>query len=242
MSRQTEKNAERGNAIFITLLAIALFAALGYAFTSGSRTGTMMITDVVSEAENSNVIQYNNTIATAVKRLKLRGCADSEISYETPNGNNINPNAPTDETCHVFRLKGGQVQFQGIDVATTLEPGNITKISTREDLSVKCDAWGGNECTKPMINVNGNGWHQSTMPFDRFYFCFVATNGADTVPGDSSADLCAPIGHQYYQTGTPSVGKVPSDNPTAPGSDIALRTTSVLCEHDLRTIECNWTP
>ena len=98
---------QNGNALFLILIAVALFAALSYAVTQSSRGGgsiereQQMIDQAVSE-------QCNASVDYAVNKVKLlNGCDSSEISYELADGDNPNPNAPADERCHVFRANGG---------------------------------------------------------------------------------------------------------------------------------------
>lgn len=103
---------ESGNVIVWILVAVALMAGLSYAFMGSSRTSGSFLTDTQAEAYASEIIAYGNEVKGAVKRLMLRGCSDTEISFE----NNVvsgytNPNSPTDNSCHVFDLNGGGLQL-----------------------------------------------------------------------------------------------------------------------------------
>ena len=107
------KNSQNGNAIVMILIAVALFAALSLAFTNTSRTSSSFIGDEEAKAYANQIIAYGNDVKSAVKRLQLRGCSDTEISFE----NNIvtdyvNPNAPTDQSCHLFNVAGAGLQWQ----------------------------------------------------------------------------------------------------------------------------------
>lgn len=119
MKAQNENN-QSGSAILWILVAVALFGALNFAFNSSSRTGTSLLTDTEAEAYANQIIQYGNEVKNAVKRLTLRGCDDTEISFE----NNIvttytNTNAPTNRSCHVFDSAGGGLTW-----------GNFTQLFT----------------------------------------------------------------------------------------------------------------
>ncbi len=113
MNKKNEiSNKESGSAILWILVAVSLFAALNYAFNSSSRTSTSLITDAEAEAYANQIIQYGNAVKAAVKRLQLRGCSDTEISFE----NNIvagyeNLNAPDDGSCDIFNTAGGGLQW-----------------------------------------------------------------------------------------------------------------------------------
>lgn len=129
--RAQTPNKESGSAILWILVAVALFAALNFAFNSNSRTSTSFLDDAEAEAYAKQIIQYGNEVKSAVKRLQLRGCSDTEISFE----NNVvsgytNPNAPSDRSCHVFDVAGaglswrefnalftGDIQFENVKTA-----------------------------------------------------------------------------------------------------------------------------
>ncbi len=103
---------QNGNAIFMIILGVALFAALGYAFMGSTRTSTTLLTDEQATAYANQIIAYGNEVKNAVKRLQLRGCDDDEMSFE----NNIvagyiNATAPTSKKCHVFDAAGGGLSW-----------------------------------------------------------------------------------------------------------------------------------
>lgn len=108
-----ENRGERGSVFFYVLLAIALFAALTYAVSRDKGGSTNIFTDKQAKLAAQEIIEYGNTVANAVQKLRLRGCTDTQISFE----NDIvagytNPNAPSDKSCHVFDINGGSIQFQ----------------------------------------------------------------------------------------------------------------------------------
>lgn len=113
MAYKTKKYNEDGSAIIWILIAVGLFAALGFAFSSSSRTSTSLLTSAEAESYANQIIAYGNEVKSAVKRLRLRGCDNTEISFE----NNIvagytNANAPTNKSCHVFNIAGGGLQYK----------------------------------------------------------------------------------------------------------------------------------
>jgi len=113
---RTNFKNQNGNAIVIIFIAIALFGALAFAFNQTSRTSTGFISDSQADAYASQIISYGNQVKDAVKRLQLRGCSDTEISFE----NNIvtgyaNGNAPDNETCNVFSVSGGGLSWKAAD-------------------------------------------------------------------------------------------------------------------------------
>ncbi|MGM0422843.1 MAG: DUF1566 domain-containing protein [Pseudomonadota bacterium] len=97
---------QNGNALFLILIGVALFAALSYAVTQSSRGGGDIEREkrMIDQAASK---ECNITVKRAVKKLKLfGGCDTSEISYELADGTNPNPDAPADKSCHVFDPAG----------------------------------------------------------------------------------------------------------------------------------------
>ena len=111
--RGGQSNHERGSILLYILVAVVLLAALSYAVSRGSRDGISTFTDQQAKLAANEIIEYGNTVATAVQKLRLRGCKDTEISFENSISatNYVNPNAPTDKSCHVFDLAGGNIQW-----------------------------------------------------------------------------------------------------------------------------------
>ncbi len=104
---------ERGSAILWILVAVGLFAALNYAFNSSSRTSTSLLSDAEAEAYANQIIQYGNEVKATVKRLQLRGCSDTEISFENDVVTGYeNLNAPDDGSCDVFNIAGGGLNWK----------------------------------------------------------------------------------------------------------------------------------
>jgi hypothetical protein len=108
MNRGTEK----GNAIIWILIAVGLFAALGYAFTSTSRQSTAVLTNTEANAYANQIMAHGQELKAAVQRVSLRGCDDNEISFE----NNVtpgyaNPYSPTNGKCHIYNSAGGGLSW-----------------------------------------------------------------------------------------------------------------------------------
>lgn len=105
------RKSENGSALVYILIAIALMAALAYNITRGSRSGSGMLTEEQNSLLASEIIAYSDVIAQTVQKLKLRGCKDTEISFENLDpqwpGTYTNPNAPSDKSCHVFEVGSG---------------------------------------------------------------------------------------------------------------------------------------
>lgn len=106
-------HVERGSAILWILVAVGLFAALNFAFNSSSRTSTSLLSESEAEAYANQIIQYGNEVKQTVKRLQLRGCSDTEISFENDVISGYeNLNAPDDGSCDVFNITGGGLSWK----------------------------------------------------------------------------------------------------------------------------------
>ena len=102
--------SQRGNALFLVLMAVGLIAALSYAVTQSSRGSTSMdrenIDMVVSE-----LLQQNTRIEYALKKFLLVNEYDiSEIDlYDANKGLNGDLNACTSDKCNLFHPSGGGI-------------------------------------------------------------------------------------------------------------------------------------
>jgi hypothetical protein len=112
-------NKERGNVLFLILIAVALFAALSYAVTQSSRSGG----DAGRETTliNSAVLtQFPAAVRTSVLRLVIEGVAVDRQLFDAPSGI-----AGGDERISVFHPDGGGsiYQFAPGDIMTDGTPG-----------------------------------------------------------------------------------------------------------------------
>lgn len=105
---------ERGNVLFLILLAVVLFAALSYAVTNSMRGGGKDATPEKLEMQASEILQYATNIENVVTRLRLsQNCRDTQISFEnTTVSGYANAGAPSTKNCHVFDQAGGGLSYQ----------------------------------------------------------------------------------------------------------------------------------
>ena len=104
---------DKGNVLFLILIAVGLFAALSYAVTQSSR-GSTGIDREEAALTAAQIFQYASLVENAINRLRVgNGCRDTDISFENPvsTANYTNPSAPGDSSCHVFEASGGGLQF-----------------------------------------------------------------------------------------------------------------------------------
>jgi hypothetical protein len=99
---------ERGSAIIMLFIAVALFAALAYAFMQGSKGSTALVTNEAAKASATASQDCTNIVNMAIKRLELKGCAN-KVSFNG-DGTNDQVGAPADGSCSIFHPNGGGVK------------------------------------------------------------------------------------------------------------------------------------
>lgn len=92
--------SERGNALFLILIAVALFAALSYAVTQSGR-GSGTIDRETSMIAAGQITQYPASLRTAVTRMVITGISASYVDFTTGTG-----------AAKVFDSQGGGAVFQ----------------------------------------------------------------------------------------------------------------------------------
>jgi hypothetical protein len=100
-------NRERGNALFLILIAVVLFAALAYAITQSNRGGGNAGNETV-ETQYAQYAGIFNLAAMEFTRLRLKGCAISDISGRTGDPPSSNAN------CHFYSAHGGSFPYTTI--------------------------------------------------------------------------------------------------------------------------------
>lgn len=89
---------ERGNVLFLILLAVVLFAALSYAVTSAVQGGGNDTTKEQAKSYAAAITQFGTMLDNTVERLRLvGGCADTAIRF----------GASGTQSCRVYDSLGG---------------------------------------------------------------------------------------------------------------------------------------
>lgn len=99
-------NNQRGNVLFLILIAVALFAALSYAVTQSSRSGgdSSRETNILNAAQ---LTQYPTSVRTAVLRLVIDGFQDTGLLFNNP-ASAVGANEPFE----IFATIGGGAVYQ----------------------------------------------------------------------------------------------------------------------------------
>lgn len=105
---------QSGNALFLILIAVALFAALSYAITNSGRGGGGI--DKETQAlDAARLVQYAGAVERGIQRMAiLNGTSATEISFHD-NGwgfSGYQHGSPQPNENRVFHADGGGVTWQ----------------------------------------------------------------------------------------------------------------------------------
>ena len=102
--------AERGNVLFLILIAVALFAALSYAVTQSSRSGGGASDGESNLVNSAQITQYPASVRTAIVRMIIGGTDVGQLNFDPPSAFSIAVTgcdvASVSATC-VFHPDGG---------------------------------------------------------------------------------------------------------------------------------------
>ena len=112
---------QNGNALFLILIAVALFAALSYAVTQSGRGGGNADRET-AKLQAARVLQYVASIEAAMNKMKLlNGTADTEFSFDTAEWgfSDYQHSTTQPDQNKVFHPDGGGATWQDFSEMTT---------------------------------------------------------------------------------------------------------------------------
>lgn len=113
-SNLAKKRSQRGNALFIILIGIGLFAALSYAVSQmlNGGGGAGSVTKETAALQASEILDYARAVRDAVRDLQIsNGCAAEDISFENPAVAGYAHSPAVADTCKVFNPAGGGLNW-----------------------------------------------------------------------------------------------------------------------------------
>lgn len=127
------RNGEKGNVLFLILIAVALFAALSYAVTSSTR-GSGSASKETNQLNAASIVQTGSAMQTAVMRMSIGGVGVSSLLFTPPSDFAANTSR------YVYHPEGGGATYQEVSekIMATGQPGkwvvngqfNISAIGT----------------------------------------------------------------------------------------------------------------
>ena len=157
------RSGEKGNVLFLILIAVALFAALSYAVTQSTRSGGGSTEREQSVLSGASMTQHPTALRTAIIRMILGGVDVADIQFNAP----ADFGDLTENIRGVFHPQGGAAVFQ--NAPADLVVGNTTGTwfynGNYEVPQVGGDAAGGNEIIAFLPNVQTGVCQQVNREF-----------------------------------------------------------------------------
>lgn len=111
-SRTLQRASERGNVLFLILIAVALFAALSYAVTQSTRSGGGDASKETNLVNAAGVTQYPASIKTAITRMVVsNGTGANDLLFNTPSSFATALTTATLQSQAVFYPTGGGATY-----------------------------------------------------------------------------------------------------------------------------------
>lgn len=186
--------AQKGNALVIILIGIALFAALVFTFTKTGQKGSGNLTKQQAKVAAQEILNYAKSIEGAVDRIRQRGCSESDINFNNALINGYsNTSAPIDGSCDIFGTNGGKATIQNTQENWTIGNNNwgFNAQFQVSDIGTTCAS---ESCADLVINleniqttlceeINRSLLNDATIPVDSD-FDFTAFTGSFSNPTD----------------------------------------------------------
>lgn len=101
---------ENGSVLFMILIAVALFGALGFAVSNMMRGGPTDIGKETGALRADEIIEYGRKMREAVQAIRISNdCSDTDISFE--NNTVAGYNFATRDECKIFNPDGGGMTY-----------------------------------------------------------------------------------------------------------------------------------
>lgn len=103
------KNYQRGSALFMILMAVALFAALAFTFSRGLQQGSENLSERQADLAATDVLGFaTKAERTVAGMLQKRGRSEVDMNFAGLNGTYTNTYCNTD-ACKIFSPEGGGI-------------------------------------------------------------------------------------------------------------------------------------
>ena len=178
-----ERSAERGNVLFLILIAVALFAALSYAVTQSTRSGGGDASRETTLVNSSTITQYPAAIKTAIVRMLIsNGVSVDQLIFDPPSA--FGSLTATQLSQNVFSTTGGGATYAlapNSVMEDSSSSGTWTYNAQNQILNIGSDGAGGNDVIAFLSGV-------SSSICDRIH----TQLGMGAVPAETSVILLTP--------------------------------------------------
>lgn len=151
LEKHKKYNNESGNVLFLILIAVALFAALSYAVTSSTRSGSGDASSETNLISSAQVTQYPSSVSTAIVRMIIAGTAVDTVRFNRPS-----EFTDLDSTAiGVFHPSGGGATYvqAPADVMVSGSPGNWVFNGELEVPDIGTAGAGGNDIVAYLVGI-----------------------------------------------------------------------------------------
>ncbi len=197
MGRDNKNNtSEKGNVLFLILIAVALFAALSYAVTKSTRSGGGSTEREKAILSGASMTQHPTALRTAVIRMILGGVDVSGIRFNSPA--NFSAISGSLEVA-VFHPDGGGAVFQNApsDVMAGTGEGTWFFNGQFEVPNLGVDGATGNDLIAFLPNVSRTVCTQVNREFSIDSTDCTLVNNVVQADGISAADVSVQMDDTY---------------------------------------------
>ena len=113
LSPRHERVSERGNAFFIILIGVVLFAALSFTIARGMRSeGTNNLTKRQADLAATDIIAYGQRLERGISQLRRKNISENDISFANTQVAGYAHATPQPDSSKLFHLSGGAVSWK----------------------------------------------------------------------------------------------------------------------------------
>ena len=201
-----QRGGESGNVLFLILIAVALFAALSYAVTQSTRSGSGDASGETNLIGSAQVSQYPAGVRTSLVRMIISGTSTEQLEFNQPS----EFGSLTNNNFGVFHPTGGGAVFAR-GPSEVMASGNQTDwifSSDYEILEIGLSDHGsgdtslGNDIIAFLPDVSANVCRKLNEELG------ISTSGAgtDTIPGGGISTANLPADANTMDSGNTGIG------------------------------------
>ncbi len=106
--QMAKRHNEKGNAFFLILIGVILFAALSFSVARGIRSeGTSNLTKRQADLAATDIVSHAQRLERAVSQLRRKNISENDISFDNPKVSGYAHTPPLADTNKIFNLAGG---------------------------------------------------------------------------------------------------------------------------------------